>query len=147
MCRGQTGPSRSRRTSADLRRGVLPPQTRVHWRVATGWEHGRVVEHHPDTGRVLVRVHHDQRFIDDADIVVRWRESIRDATQLLADRWVESRRFHDGRHAFVKAYAARLSAYQGMSAISSASIEAHPHQIEAVRRVLSDADPTLPAGR
>ena len=126
---------------ADLRRGVLPPQTRVHWRVATGWEHGRVVEHHPGTGRVLVRVNQDQRFIDDAIIVVRWRESVRDATQLLADRWVESRRFHDGRHAFVKAYAARLSAYQGMSAISSASIEAHPHQIEAVRRVLSDAIP------
>lgn len=126
---------------ADLRRAVLPPQTRVHWRIATGWEHGRVLDHHPDAGRVLVRVRNEQRFVDDAEIVVRWREPIGDATQLLADRWVESRRFHDGRHAFVEAYTARLSAYQGMSAISSASIEAHPHQIEAVRRVLSDAMP------
>jgi ATP-dependent helicase HepA len=125
----------------DLRRGVLPPQTRVHWRGTAGWEHGRVLDHHPDTGHVLVRVAHEQRLVADSEIVVRWRQPIVDASRLLADRWVESRRFHDGRHAFVQAYAARASAYQGMTAISSSSIEAHPHQIEAVRRVLSDAIP------
>jgi ATP-dependent helicase HepA len=86
-------------------------------------------------------VAHEQRFLADTELVVRWRQPIAYASRLLADRWVESRRYHDGRHAFVEAYADRASAYQGMTAISSSSIEAHPHQIEAVRRVLSDAVP------
>jgi ATP-dependent helicase HepA len=61
-----------------------------------------------------------------------------DATPLLAALSVESRRFYDGRSRFVHAYLQRAAAYQRITALSSASIELHPHQVEAARRVLSD---------
>jgi ATP-dependent helicase HepA len=121
-----------------VRPATLAPQTRVHWRENGGWEHGRVIEHHPSTGMLILRSSKTERRLSDKEIIVRPRRRLTDATLLLADRWVESRRYHDGRHDFVEAYLRRASAYQEITAIASAAIEAHPHQLEAVRRVLAD---------
>ena len=74
---------------------------------------------------------------------VRWRCRLSDATPLLAAIFVESRRFYDGRSRFVHAYLQRAAAYQRITALSSASIELHPHQIETARRVLNDATQRL----
>ena len=124
--------------ASGVRPATLAPQTRVHWRERGGWEHGRVIEHHASTATLIIRANKTERRVSDREIIVRPRRRLTDATLLLADRWVESRRYHDGRHDFVEAYLRRASAYQGITAIASAAIEAHPHQLEAVRRVLAD---------
>lgn len=125
-----------------VRRAVLAPQTRVHWRRDAVWEHGRVIEHDRIDSQVVVRRSKGlESIVPESKLVVRWRQRLRNATALLADGWVESRRFHDARHAFVEAYLGRGAAHLCLSAISSAAIEAHPHQIEAIRRVVTDPQP------
>jgi ATP-dependent helicase HepA len=139
---GKGGLERRIEDARRLQRAVLAPQTRVHWRRDGLWDHGRVIEHDRTESRVVVRcVGGREGIIPESDVVVRWRQRLRNASALLADGWIESRRFHDARHAFVRAYLAREADYRGLTAISSAAIEAHPHQLEAVRRVLTDVQP------
>ena len=139
------GPDGSVRRSEDarhLKRAILSPQTRVHWRRDGQWDHGRVVEHDREAAFVVVRASRRREIVvSEADLLIRWRDRLHDASALLADGWVESRRYHDARHAFVRAYLAREAGYRGLTAISSSAIEAHPHQIEAIRRVLTDVEP------
>jgi ATP-dependent helicase HepA len=123
----------------DLRRARLAPQTRIHVLVDGEWRHGRVIEHETEARAVLARLERqEERVLAEADVRVRWRRRLADATPLLAALSVESRRFYDGRSRFVHAYLQRAAAYQRITALSSASIELHPHQVEAARRVLSD---------
>jgi ATP-dependent helicase HepA len=124
-----------------LRRVVLAPQTRVHWQAGGTWEHGRVIDQFDDGSRVVVRSRKRDLMLPGEEVFVRWRARLSDASSLLGDLWVESRRFYDGRQQFVRAYLDRMSAYQGLTALSSASIEAHHHQVEAARQVLSDVTP------
>jgi ATP-dependent helicase HepA len=123
----------------DLRRARLAPQTRVHVLVDGEWRHGRVIEHETEARAVLARLERqEERVLAEADVRIRWRRRLVDATPLLAALSVESRRFYDGRSRFVHAYLRRAAAYQRITALSSSSIELHPHQVEAARRVLSD---------
>jgi ATP-dependent helicase HepA len=135
---GDAGSLMRTEPTSGVRPATLAPQTRVHWQEKGGWEHGRVIEHNPGTGTLIIRANKTERRVSDRGIIVRPRRRLTDATLLLADRWVESRRYHDGRHAFVEAYLRRTNSYQAITSIASAAIEAHPHQIEAVRRVLAD---------
>ena len=126
----------------DVRRAVLTPQTRVHWRRGGHWNHGRVIEHRREDARVLVRSpKQTESILTEAELVVRWRRRLSDASTLLADGWLESRRYFDARQAFVPEYLKRESLYQGLTALASSAIEVHPHQVEAVRRVITDVRP------
>jgi ATP-dependent helicase HepA len=123
----------------DLRRGRLTAQTRIHAVLEGEWRHGRVIEHDLDARRVLVRLEDRAEHVLDERIVnVRWRRPVSDATPFLATLAAESRRFYDGRSSFVHAYLSRATAYQRITALASASVELHPHQVEAARRVLED---------
>jgi ATP-dependent helicase HepA len=123
----------------DLRRGHLAPQTRVHCVIEGEWRHGRVIEHDVEARAVLVRLERqEERVLPESATYVRWRRRVTDATPFLASLAAESRRFYDGRSKFVHAYLRRATAYQHMTALSSASVELHPHQVEAARRVLAD---------
>src|SRR5215210_3930284 len=105
---GEDGLERRIEAARGLRRAVLGPQTRVHWRSDGLWDHGRVIEHDRTDSRVVVRCPGGlERIIPESAIVVRWRQRLRNASALLADGWVESRRFHDARDAFVRAYLQR----------------------------------------
>ena len=126
------------RTSRTSSLAKLAPQTRIHWRANGSWVHGRVIDHFLNTSTVVARSRDGELRISDSQIVVRPRRRLDDATLLLSERWIESRRFHDGRHSFVEAYLDRVNAYCGITAIASAAIELHAHQVEAVRRVLAD---------
>ena len=124
---------------ADLTRGRLAPQTRVHTQVEGEWRHGRVIEHDVESGFVLVRLERPpDRVFPESELFVRWRQRLTDATPFLASLAAESRRFYDGRSRFVHAYLTRSTSYQQMTALSSASVELHPHQVEAARRILAD---------
>jgi ATP-dependent helicase HepA len=122
---------------ADLRRARLTPQTRVHIQIDGEWLHGRVVEHDLASREVLVRFE-QERVVSEAAVHVRWRRRLTDATPFLSEIAAESRRFYAGRSKFVHAYLSRATAYQQITALSSASVELHPHQVEAARRVLQD---------
>jgi ATP-dependent helicase HepA len=123
----------------DLRRGRLAPQTRIHAVLEGEWRHGRVIEHDVEAQRVFARLEDRAEHVLDERIVnVRWRRPVSDATPFLTTLAAESRRFYDGRSSFVHAYLSRATAYQRITALSSASVELHPHQVEAARRVLED---------
>jgi ATP-dependent helicase HepA len=123
----------------DLRRGRLTPQTRIHAVLEEEWRHGRVIEHDLETKQVLARLEgRTEQVLDERVVNVRWRRPVSDATPFLAALAAESRRFYDGRSEFVHAYLDRATAYQRITALASASVELHPHQVEAARRVLED---------
>lgn len=139
---GAGGTVRKVERADQIRRAVLTPQTRVHWRRDEYWDHGRIVEHDRDGGRVVVRASNRRELIlPESSLVIRWRKRLRDASTLLADGWLETRRFYDAREAFVHAYLEREAGYQGITSIASSAIEVHPHQVEAVRRVITDVRP------
>lgn len=139
---GAGGTIREEEHADQIRRAVLTPQTRVHWRRDEYWDHGRIVEHDRDGGRVVVRASNRRELIlPESSLVIRWRKRLRDASTLLADGWLETRRFYDAREAFVHAYLEREAGYQGITSIASSAIEVHPHQVEAVRRVITDVRP------
>lgn len=136
---GETGRHLHPADLADLQRGCLAPQTRIHAVLEGEWRHGRVIEHDLDSHRVLVRLEdHAEHVLDERIVNVRWRRPVSDATPFLATLAAESRRFYDGRSSFVHAYLGRTTAYQRITGLSSASVELHPHQVEAARRVLQD---------
>lgn len=96
----------------DLRRARLAPQTRIHVLVDGEWRHGRVIEHETEARAVLARLERqEERVLAEADVRVRWRRRLADATPLLAALSVESRRFYDGRSRFVHAYLQRAAAW------------------------------------
>ena len=123
-----------------LRPAKLQWQTRVHWIDGGMWRHGRVLDH-LDRNRIVVRRKNVDRDLREDDVIVRRRAPARDAAAFLAARWVESRRYHDGRRAFVAEYLRRRAVYQGLTALSSAAVELHAHQIEVLRRVMTDIEP------
>lgn len=128
--------------ASGLRRAFVAPQTRVHHLRDGHWHHGRVLEHLVDDAKMDVRFPGGvDRRLDESEIVIRWTRRLTDATELLAESWVESRRYFDARSDFARAHVERTSQYHLLSAISSSAIEAHAHQIEAVRRVLTDITP------
>jgi ATP-dependent helicase HepA len=124
----------------DLRPAKLHWQTRVHWIDDGMWRHGRVLDH-LDRQRIVVRRKNVDLDLREDEAVVRRRAPVRDAAAFLAARWVESRRFHDARRAFVTEYLRRRAVYQGLTALSSAAVELHAHQVEALRRVMTDVQP------
>jgi ATP-dependent helicase HepA len=104
------------------------------------WRHGRVLDH-LDPNRILVRRKNVDLQLREDQVIVRRHAPVRDAAAFLAARWVESRRYHDGRRAFVSEYLRRRAIYQGLTALSSAAVELHAHQLEALRRVMTDIEP------
>lgn len=123
-----------------LKPAKLPWQTRVHWMDGGMWRHGRVLDH-LDRQCILVRRKSVDLQLREDQVIVRRRAPARDAAAFLAARWVESRRYHDGRRAFVAEYLHRRAVYQGLTALSSAAVELHAHQVEALRRVMTDLEP------
>lgn len=125
--------------TAEIVRVTIPEQTRIYTfnRAIGAWEIGRLLDDHGD--KQLVRFpNKSTRFLDAADVFVRWSKPIADPTPFLANRINESPRFSDGRSAFVRSQLAQRSASLGMSAILSSSVELENHQVEVVRRVLQD---------
>ena len=139
---GKGGKCTERIAIKGLRRAKLAPQTRVHVHTDGGWLHGRVFDHDLSAACVEVRMQGGEtRILGEAEVVVRWNRRLPDATNLLANKWFESRRFHDARSGFVNAYLSRCSAYQGLTAFSSSSVERADHQLEAMRKILTDLTP------
>ena len=128
--------------SDEISRAYLSPQTRVY-------------VHHHDTfrvGRVTHYFIHESGLVDyevrfpngiqsdfsEVDLFVRPWDAPEDPAEILAAGGAESQFLHDRRHSAIRPLLALRSAAQGLTSFISAGVDFVPHQIAAVRRVLTD---------
>lgn len=124
---------------ASIRRKRLGRNTRVLTfdEVANQWMVGRVRD--DDGEGVEVRLAHKQDVYLPYDrVFVRWRRPIEDPVGFLGNFVTETPQYAEARSGFMRNYVFQRGAAFGISALLSSSIELEPHQIEVVRRVLTD---------
>ncbi|UWU92943.1 protein DpdE [Bradyrhizobium sp. CB1015] len=125
-----------------LKRGFLSRQTRVYVRTNEAFRLGRVTRYfRRDDGLIDYEVRFPNGSIADlseVELHVRPWNAPDDPAEVLAAGGAESQFLHDRRHAAVEVLTKLRGASQGLSALSSASVEFVPHQIAAVRRILTD---------
>ena len=126
----------------EIERAFLSPQTRVYWQSAQRWQIGRVTDYLlQENGLVTYEVRFPngkQRDISELDLFVRPWNAPEDPAEILTAGGAETQFLHDRRQAAVERLQAFSSAAQGLTALLSAGIDFVPHQVAAVRRVLSD---------
>lgn len=102
------------------------------------WLVGRVMRDEEDfvevrfAKRTDISLSHEHAF-------VRWKKPISDPVVYLSHLVTETPQYAEGRSLFLESYVAQRAASWGISALLSSIIELEPHQINVVRRVLSDA--------
>ena len=126
----------------EIQRGYLSPQTRVYVQGSERVEVGRVTDYlRQENGLIDYEVHFPngkQRDYNELDLFVRPWTSSEDPAETLAAGGAESQFLHDRRQRAVELLLGLRSASQGLTSLISAGIDFVPHQISAVRRVLSD---------
>ncbi len=112
----------------------------------------RIFYLHESTGQWIVgRVQEDMgdgvevRFADRNDVFIKYEQlfvrckiPIADPVDYLANAITETPQFADARSGFMASYIAQRGSSWGISALLSSVIELEPHQINVVRRILSD---------
>lgn len=125
-----------------LKRGYLSRQTRVYVRKNESFRLGRVTRYfRRDDGLIDYEVRFPNGStadLSEVELHVRPWNAPDDPAEVLAAGGAESQYLHDRRHAAVEVLTNLRGASQGLSALSSASVEFVPHQIAAVRRILTD---------
>lgn len=124
---------------SSIRRKRLGRNTRVFTfdEVSNQWTIGRVRD--DDGEGVEVRLAHKQDVYLPYDrVFVRWRRPIEDPVGFLGNFVTETPQYAEARSRFMRNYVFQRGAAFGISALLSSSIELEPHQVEVVRRVLTD---------
>ncbi|UZF90659.1 protein DpdE [Bosea sp. NBC_00550] len=129
--------------ASEIERAFLSPQTRAYVRENDRMRVGRVTGYdlHHENGVVTYEVRFPngkQRDVSEVDIFVRPWNAPEDPAEILALGGAESQFLHDRRQAALAPLRALTSAAQGLSSLLSSGIDFVPHQVAAVRRVLSD---------
>lgn len=123
-------------------RAYLSPQTRAYVIDGDRMRVGRVSDYlQQENGLVTYEVRFPngkQRDFSEVDLFVRPWNAPEDPAEMLAAGGSESQYLHDRRQAALTPLRALTSAAQGLTALLSAGIDFVPHQVAAVRRVLSD---------
>ena len=120
-------------------RKKLGSNTRIYFRheITNQWEVGRVLEDMGD--RVYARFSGmNDKFLDYDHIYVRCNKPISDPVDFLAQVITETPQYAEARTGFLKSYISQRGAAWGISALLSSVIVLEPHQINVVRRILSD---------
>jgi ATP-dependent helicase HepA len=127
---------------ADIARAYLSPQTRVYVRHEDRVRVGRVTNYLRQENGLIdyeVRFPNDKiSDISELDLYVRPWNAPEDPGEILAAGGAESQFLHDRRQAGVLPLLALRSAAQGLTSLLSGGVDFVPHQIAAVRRVLTD---------
>lgn len=126
----------------EIERAYLSSQTRAYVLDDDRLRVGRVTDYLlQDNGLVTYEVRFPngkRKDFSEVELFVRpWNEPD-DPAEILAAGGAESQFLHDRRQAALAPLHALTSAGQGLTALMSAGIEYVPHQVAAVRRVLSD---------
>lgn len=127
---------------SDVTRAFLSPQTRAYVLDKDWTRVGRISDYlQQENGLVTYEVRFPngkQEDFSEVDLYVRPWNAPEDPAEMLAAGAAESQFLHDRRQAALKPLRALTSAAQGLTALLSAGIDFVPHQVAAVRRVLSD---------
>jgi ATP-dependent helicase HepA len=127
---------------ADLTHAYLSPQTRVYVKDDDRFRVGRVADYLPnDNGLITyeVRFPNNKRGdFSELHLFLRPWSAPEDPAEILASGGAESQFLHDHRQAAMLPLLKLRGAAQGMTALVSAGIDLAPHQVAAVRRVLTD---------
>jgi ATP-dependent helicase HepA len=117
----------------------LPRQHLVYHRRGSAWAMGRTVrERAMDCFAVAFPNESEAVVIPSVEVFVRAPRVGDDPTTLLAAQVTSSPHFMDARQRLSGFANSQRALYRGLTALATARIEYHPHQIAAVRRVLSD---------
>jgi ATP-dependent helicase HepA len=124
---------------SSLKKYHVWPQTRVFLSSPDGtWQTGRVIQTDPDRENYLVKSSDDLRYVPEKDMYVRWNRPLENPLGVAAAGGFESPYYAERRHPFLAHLHRQRAASRGISAITSAVIEHHAHQLEIARRVLQD---------
>lgn len=123
-------------------RAYLSPQTRAYVIDDERIRVGRISDYlQQENGLVTYEVRFPngkQKDFSEIDLFVRPWNAPEDPAEMLAAGGSESQYLHDRRQAALTPLRTLTSAAQGLTALLSAGIDFVPHQVAAVRRVLSD---------
>lgn len=105
--------------------------------ISNQWKIGRVRD--DDGEGVEVRLaHKNDVYLPYDKVFVRWKRPINDPVEFLSNFITETPQYAEARSGFMRSYIHQRGAAFGISALLSSSIELEPHQIEVVRRILTD---------
>jgi len=128
--------------TSEVERAYLSPQTRAYVRDDDRMRVGRVTHYlQQDNGLVTYEVRFPngkERDVSELNLFVRPWQAPEDPAEILAAGGAETQYLHDRRQSAVAALLGLRSASQGLTALLSAGVEFVPHQVAAVRRVLTD---------
>lgn len=122
----------------------LPRETRVYFRPSNDdrWRMGRVrdyfIEHDGSITYEVRCPNGDIRDIPEQALYARCFAVLGDPAEVLAIRASETQRWHDARWSALETLVSLRSAANGLTGLTSASVELVPHQADAVRRVVCD---------
>lgn len=123
-------------------RAYLSPQTRAYVLDDDRMRVGRISDYlQQENGLVTYEVRFPngkQKDFSEIDLFVRPWNAPEDPAEMLAAGATESQYLHDRRQAALTRLRSLTSAAQGLTSLLSAGIDFVPHQVAAVRRVLSD---------
>jgi len=126
----------------DLERAYLSPQTRVYVKGDDRFRVGRVTHYlRHDSGLVDYEVRFPngrQADFSEVELYVRPWYAPDDPAEVLASGGAESQFLHSRRHLATSRLLELNSSCQGLTSLISAGVDLVPHQIAAVRRVLTD---------
>lgn len=129
-------------SESGLSRAYLSPETRTFVREDDRWRVGRVKDYLlRNDGLVEYQIQFPNgkmRDVVESELFVRPWTASEDPATTLAEAAVESQYLHDRRRRASERLIAISAATEGMSALLSSSIDLVPHQVAAIRRVLSD---------
>lgn len=123
---------------SDVKRAVLPAQTRVYRRMPGGrWQVGRVLD--GDEPTLFVQFPKGEAVNVGADqLEVRWNRPLKDPLPLLAAKTTETPFLANARSDFVRAVAGQHYAVAGIDAVLCSAIDLVDYQFDVVRPVLTD---------
>lgn len=126
-------------SAEDLEVVTLEDQTRAYYfdTVLGAWRMGRVYDH-IDSKVYIQLPNKQQATVPEAEVHVRWNRPLDDPWRHVAAQLSETPYFHRTRNGLVRHLVRQRAASAGMTGLISSPVELHGHQIEVVRRVLTD---------
>jgi ATP-dependent helicase HepA len=109
----------------------------IYDEISNQWRIGRVRE--DDGEGVEVRLAHKKDiYFSYNKVFVRWKRPIDDPVEFLGNFITETPQYAEARSGFIRSYIRQRGAAFGISALLSSAIELEPHQVDVVRRILTD---------
>lgn len=129
----------------EIKRAKLWDHTRVYIPLVNNmWRIGRVINHQREInvdGTITYEIqfpNNDFEYFNEKDLYVRCLNSKTEPSDVLAYGGMETQFFHDHRQNLKDKITEMRAKSSGMTALLSSPIDLIPHQVEVVRRVLTD---------